>query len=205
MRKMLAFFGAFNPPTRAHLELAKFALEKTGRAGVLFVPSKSVYIREEQGKDFAFGDEERLEMLRVAAAERPWMQVTDCEIRQERQKRTYDTLCHLREEGIDASLLLGSDKLPELERGWYNVSGIAKEMGIVCLSRGADDCRAMIENDPFLSSLSPYIRVLETPPQFKSVSSTAVRARLRAMRALQNEISDMVPAEICSLLMGKFR
>ena len=27
----LAFFGAFNPPTAAHLELARFALEAAGR------------------------------------------------------------------------------------------------------------------------------------------------------------------------------
>ena len=30
MKKALAFFGAFNPPTKAHLELARYAMEKTG-------------------------------------------------------------------------------------------------------------------------------------------------------------------------------
>ncbi|MBR6187256.1 MAG: nicotinate-nicotinamide nucleotide adenylyltransferase [Clostridia bacterium] len=205
MKKMLAFFGAFNPPTLAHLELAHFALDKTGREGVLFVPSKSVYIRNEQGKDFAFSDAERLSMLRSAAGERPWMQVTDWEIKQPYQPRTYETLCHLRDEGIDAALLLGSDKLPELEKGWRSIKEIAQERGIVCLSRGGDDCRAMIDDDPFLSSLSPYILVLETPAQFQSVSSTAVRRRLAAMQELKDELSAMVPKEICALLMGKFR
>ena len=51
MKRVLAFFGAFNPPTVAHIELARFAMERTGRDGVVFVPSKSVYIRGEQGKD----------------------------------------------------------------------------------------------------------------------------------------------------------
>ena len=51
MKKALAFFGAFNPPTTAHLELARYALEQTGRESVVFVPSRSAYIREEQGKD----------------------------------------------------------------------------------------------------------------------------------------------------------
>ena len=40
MKNVLAFFGAFNPPTRAHLELADFARRETGRDGVIFVPSR---------------------------------------------------------------------------------------------------------------------------------------------------------------------
>ena len=50
MKQALAFFGAFNPPTLAHLELAEYALAGTGRETVVFVPSRSAYIREDQGK-----------------------------------------------------------------------------------------------------------------------------------------------------------
>ena len=69
----LAFFGAFNPPTVAHLNLARFAMTATEAQQVIFVPSKAVYIRAEQGKDFAYTDAERLAMLRKAAESRPWM------------------------------------------------------------------------------------------------------------------------------------
>ena len=89
MKKNLAFFGAFNPPTVAHLDLAKFALDQTSGEQVVFVPSKAVYIREEQGKDFAYTDQQRLAMLNAAAAMRPWMRVSDWETRQENQPRTY--------------------------------------------------------------------------------------------------------------------
>ena len=54
--KALAFFGAFNPPTVAHIQLAEFALRATGREKVIFVPSKAAYIKDEQGKDFAYTD-----------------------------------------------------------------------------------------------------------------------------------------------------
>ena len=129
MTKALAFFGAFNPPTAAHLGLAEFALRQTGREQAVFVPSKSVYIRDEQGKDFAYPDARRLRMLEKAAQTRPWMKVSDWEMRQPRQPRSYETLCHLREEGVQASLLFGSDKLPELEHGWLHVREIAEEFG----------------------------------------------------------------------------
>lgn len=195
----LAFFGAFNPPTVAHLSLAQFALEKTGARQVIFVPSRAAYIREDQGKDFAYTDRQRLAMLSAAAESRPWMRVYDGEIRQENQPRTYVTLCALRDQGITASLLMGSDKLPELEKGWLHVKEIAEEFGIVCLSRGSDECVQMIREDPYLSSLALYIRVLETPGETRNVSSTAVRQQVRQIRELREKLAGMVPAEILDM------
>lgn len=196
----LAFFGAFNPPTTAHLDLARFAMEKTEAKQVIFVPSRAVYIREDQGKDYAYQDEERLAMLRKTAESRPWMTVTDWEIKQERQPRTYETLCHLREEGLEAALLMGSDKLPELEKGWLHVEEIVREFGIVCLTRGRDECRRMLREDPYLSRLSDGIRVLETPEDTRGISSTEVRQRVREIRRLEEELAGMIPPEIRPML-----
>lgn len=200
MRRVLAFFGAFNPPTAAHVGLARFAMLQTGREGVVFVPSKSAYIEGEQGKDFAYGDGERLEMLRAAAASRPWMAVEDWEMRRPSQPRTFETLTHLRDSGLEPTLLLGSDKLPELEHIWLHVEDIATRFGFVCLSRGGDACRRMIDQDPYLRALAPYIRVVETPPEFRDVSSSAVRRRIAEARRLREEIAELVPQEILPLL-----
>ena len=200
MTDTLAFFGAFNPPTAAHLNLAEFAMERTGSKRVLFVPSKSGYIRNDRGKDYAYGDEERLEMLRRAAEKRPWMEVTDLEIRQERQPRTYDTLCALRDAGYAPALLIGSDKLAELETGWLHVEEIARNFGFVVLTRGTDACEQMISGSRTLRPLAACFRILETPAETREVSSTAVRARVAEIRKLQKEIEEMVPGEILPLL-----
>ena len=200
MSGSLAFFGAFNPPTTAHLDLALFAARASGAEKVVFVPSKSVYIRGEQGKDYAYDDNTRLAMLRAAAEHRPWMEVTDWEICQPRQPRTYETLCHLRETGLTPALLIGSDKLPELEHGWLHTEEIAREFGIVCLTRGQDECSRMIREDPYLASLARWIRVLETPQKTRAVSSTGVRQRMREIRRLREELDTMVPPEILPLL-----
>ena len=196
----LAFFGAFNPPTRAHLGLAELALSATGRERVIFIPSKAAYIRDTQGKDFAYTDAQRLGMLRAAAASRPWMRVEDWELREERQPRSYDTLCHLRSRGETAALLMGSDKLPELEHGWLHVPEIAREFGIVCLARGGDDPEAIFKGDAYLAALRPYIRWVVTPEGTKDVSSTAVRRRVARIRALRAELDTLVPEEILPLL-----
>ncbi len=201
----LAFFGAFNPPTVAHLDLALFAMERTGARRVLFVPSGQRYILNDQGKDLAYSDSERVAMLRAAAEKRPWMTVIDWETRQETQPRTYTTLCHLRDEGHQPALLIGSDKLAEMERAWRYVPEIAREFGIVCLTRGADECDAMIAGSPFLSALRDGIRVIETPEATRSVSSTRARQCVAAIRALREELDALVPGEIQPYLWGKGR
>ncbi len=200
MKRVLAFFGAFNPPTHAHVDLARFAMEQTGREGVIFVPSKSAYIEGDQGKDYAYSDALRLKMLHVLAGNRPWMRYTDREIRAAAQPRTYETLCGLRDEGYEPALLLGSDKLPELEHIWRHVDDIAREFGFVCLARGGDAFGRMIAEDPYLSALAPFIRVLETPGELRDVSSSSVRERMARIRELKREIIDMVPGDILGLL-----
>ena len=200
MKRVLAFFGAFNPPTIAHIEAARLAMEATGREGVVYVPSKAVYIRDEQEKDFAYSDRQRLEMLRRAADSRPWMAVSDWELRQKTQPRTYDTLCHLRDEGYAPALLIDSDKLPELEHGWRHVEDIAREFGFVCNGRGKDECEAMIREDPYLSTLSDFIEVVRASDRLRGVSSTGVRRRLAKIRALEREVRALVPNEVLPLL-----
>ena len=190
----LFFGGAFNPPTRAHIDLAAFALKALGCETVVFTPSKSRYISEEQGKDFAFSEAERLLMLRSIAANRPWMQVSDYEILADHQPRTYETLCHLREEGIPCAMLIGSDKLKELAGGWLYIPEIAREFGIVCMARGTDDVRGTIAADSYLSGLG--IMVIDTPEETRSFSSTAVRRLLSAEKKDFAALRKMLPEEL---------
>ncbi len=199
--KQLAFFGAFNPPTVAHLSLAELAMEQTGAESVIFVPSKARYIQDEQRKTGAYSDGERLKLLSVLAEKRPWMQVCDWEMRQDTQPRTYITLCHLRDEGFEPALLLGSDKLPELDHLWMYVREMLEEFGLVCLCRSGDDAETMLEENPFLKSLQQHIRIIRTPEETQHVSSTKVRETLAAIRQLRAALRDMVPEETLPLLL----
>ena len=197
MKNILAFCGAFNPPTRAHLGLADFAWRQAGREGVMFVPSRSDYIRNDQQKDGVFSGGKRLALLRKLAETRPWMLVTDQELCQPSQPRTYVTLCMLRDKGYTPTLLLGSDKLPELS-SWKYMPDLILEFGIICLARGTDPCSRIIEEDPFLRDLKDRITVLETPDDWKDISSSAVREALREGR--KEDLERMVPPEIINML-----
>ena len=221
MKKVLAFFGAFNPPTRAHLELARLCAGQTGRDGVIFVPSKMDYIQNDQHKDFSFSDEDRYRMLQSACMGDPSLMVCDWELKQPHQPRTYETLCHLRDEGFSPSLLMGSDKLPELEHGWLYVPEIVREFGIVCMSRDLQNVKSILHEDPFLHGLSGGIQVVESPAAYQTISSTRVRrilkeiARLKtlpgpadeaALQQIQEKkaaLAGLVPEPVLDILLSK--
>lgn len=203
--KALAFGGAFNPPTVAHIACAHDAMVQAGFEKVIFVPSKMSYVLHDQGKDSSFTDEERLEMLERIAFDQAWMDVDPGEIRSEKQPRTYETLKRLGREGYTVSLLFGADKLTELETGWKHVEEIAHEFGIVCMSRRHVSARKIIHEDPYLSALAPYITLVETPEAYQDVSSTEVRRLFHALRknpgdtVLAKQLEGMVPLELKGL------
>lgn len=198
MKKVLVFGGAFNPPTIAHLEAARTAMRSCGREGVVFVPSQSVYIEKEQQKDFAFSNEDRLALLEACTASHSWMKVCPYELLQKTQPRTYQTLCYLRDAGFSPSLLIGSDKLPELEHGWKFIPQIAEEFGIVCMDRGNGDTEAYLQGDEFLSSLGQGLVLVQMPGKLHSISSTQVRQAL--CQGDWQKVSRMVPPETMELL-----
>ncbi len=197
MTASLAFFGAFNPPTSAHIDLAEFAMKALGRDHVIFVPSQSTYISGFQGKDYAFSNEERLSMLNTVAAARPWMRVCDWEMKQEKQPKTYETLCHLREEGECPSLLLGADKLLELETKWQFTREISDEFGIVCMDRGADNCEEIIRGSEFLRGLN--LTRVNVPDEYHGISSTEARKYLRQIQEAKDALKDILPPELNGL------
>lgn len=197
MKKALMFGGAFNPPTNAHIELAAYACQETHRDCVVFMPSKMTYIENDQHKSFAFADETRYQMLQKIAAGKPWMVVSDHEIHAKEQPRSYFTLQYLQEQGYTCSLLFGSDKLAELEKGWLYMHEIAAEFGIVCMVRSNDRVEEIIDASEYLRTLKPYIEIVHTPDTWQSVSSSEVRKLY--LEHNYAEIDRLVPEELNGL------
>ena len=202
MKKALAFFGAFNPPTKAHVDLAKYAIEKTGRETVVFVPSKSSYILDDQKKQFAFSDEERVQMLQRIITNHPGrMDYTPHDINSESQPRSYDTLKWLRDEmDYDASLLIGADQFCALEEHWKYVPEIAREFGIVVLSRSFFSLDAIVSQSKFYQDILPYTQFLYPPKKYRGISSTAVRYDYQKAQEYLRELKENLPEEVFEYL-----
>ena len=198
MSRALMFGGAFNPPTCAHIELADAARNACNADFVIFVPSKSVYIKHDQHKDIVFKDDVRYEMLQKIACSREWMLVSDVELNADQQPRSYYTLQTLQRKGFDVSLLMGSDKLNELQTGWKKIPEIAEEFGIVCMVRHNDKCEEMIDDDPFLSGIRSHIKLINTPNTYQEISSTKVR-KIFIENPDSQELNALVPEELNGL------
>ncbi len=192
--KVLFYGGAFNPVSKAHIELANYVRTSLQFDKVIFMPTKDQYIKHDEGKDFVIKDEKRKKLLEVVAKENDWMIVSDYELNLESQPRTYETLCFLRNEGYDLKLLIGSDWLLKLNSGWKYVDEIMHEFGVVLMTRNHDDIEQIIENDAYLKQYKDYITCITTPSFYQNISSTKIRHALFSgnIQALEQ----MLPKEI---------
>lgn len=196
--KALLFGGAFNPVTRAHVELAQLALEKTGRECVVFLPSQSHYIEKDEQKNYALSEKQRLYLLKKCQESRPWMKVSHYDLDQESQPRTYQSLQAMKKEGYDCALLMGDDQFLKMESTWLYGENIAKEFGIVCLEREKKVLEE-VKKHPFLMKLMPYVQVIVSPGWSRTVSSSQVRFWLQDMDSYKEELEKVLPFSLAVL------
>ena len=82
------FGGSFNPPTIAHINLAKQILDKMKNIEkIIFVPVSTKY-----NKQGLAPDEDRLELLKTICQDHPNMEVSSLELNIPRQLYTIETL-----------------------------------------------------------------------------------------------------------------
>ena len=88
-KKIIAVFGgAFNPPTIAHVELAKQVLKSIENVEkVVFVPVSTKY-----NKRGLASDEDRYQMLKAICEEEEGLEVSSLELDSNRQLYTIETL-----------------------------------------------------------------------------------------------------------------
>lgn len=184
--------GTFNPVHIGHLVLADRAREEIGLDILYLLPSGSPPHK-------AAGDlapaEDRLEMVRLATADHPRLDVLDLEVRRSGTTYTVDTLRQLArdEPGATVYFLIGADSVAELPT-WKEASALFDLCRLVTLRRPGHD-----EGDPFaaveghfperaVASLRQHS--LETP--LLEVSSTEIRDRLAAGRSVRYLVPEAV-------------
>lgn len=192
--KILFYGGAFNPVSKAHIELANYVRESLHFDKVIFMPTKDRYIKHDEGKDFVIKESNRFKLLEEVAKENDWMIVSGYELNCDKQPRTYETLCFLRNKGYDLKLLIGSDWLLKLNSGWKYVDEIMHEFGVILMTRNHDDIEQIIEQDEYLQQFKEYITCVNTPDIYQNISSTKIRQAIFSSNL--NELELMLPKEI---------
>ena len=179
MERIGIFGGTFNPPHTGHIRAAVRGAEALGLDKVVLIPARQV-----PGKQMPEGSptpEQRLEMVRLAAAPYPILEVSDLEVRAQGSSYTWQTLRTLGERypGAELTLMVGSDRLLSLPK-WKQAEEIVKTAAIAVLPRGGkQEKNLLLPGINALEEMGATVTTAETVPC--EISSTQLR-RLLAFR-----------------------
>ena len=186
------FGGTFNPPHLAHLILAECARDELELDRVLLVLAPRPPHKQVDGDP---GPDERLALCRAAvASEAGRIEVSDVELYRDGPSYTADTLAILREQRPDDDLvlLLGGDSAAGLG-SWHDPQAIVRDAEIGVAERGADDHVRARES---LRRLGAEHRLRPFAMPGSDLSSTLIRARVRAGRTIRHLVPEAVEARI---------
>ena len=144
MERIGIYGGTFNPPHVGHIRAAQAAIKTLGLTKLLLIPDRIA--PHKQIPDGSPTPEQRLQMLKIAAADCAQMEVLDIELQREGPSYSYITVEQLREAYPDAQLILlmGTDMFLSFE-SWKNLNRILENASLGVFYRGEKGEKAAIE------------------------------------------------------------
>ena len=182
MKKVLLYFGSFNPVHNGHIALAEYAVERELCDEVVLIvsPQNPLKAQYELVADFA-----RFEMVEMACSASKYperIKTSAIEFALERPSYTIDTLRYLTEsvgDQMELSILMGEDLILEIER-WKDYTEILDKYPIFVYPRGEQ--RASDE-------ILERVTYLADAPKL-AISSTLMRAEIeKGMNNLEDKMN----------------
>ena len=167
--------GTFDPPHIGHLQIAEEARRKLCLDEVVFIPAGMPWVKASMKVSPAH---DRLEMIRLATAGKPFYSVNDLEIRRPGPSYTWQTLEELKAQypGDELYFILGWDNLSSLP-SWHHPARIIKAACLVAAPRVGSPRPDLHELDARVPGLAARTVIL-TEPEI-DVSATVIRERVR--------------------------
>lgn len=197
-KKVIAVFGgSFNPPANSHISLAKQILENNRNIEkVIFVPVNVKY-----NKEGLASNKDRVFMLQKICENNEGLEVSDIEIKSQRQLYTIETLKLIQEQYKDNEIyfVLGTDNLKELKT-WHEADELLKNFKMLVLERGNDDIEQIIEEDDFLKKYKTSFIKLQNIKKI-NLSSTEIRYKVKKGESIAN----LIPLEIINEVLKLYK
>ena len=161
----IIYGGAFNPPTKAHYEIAKYIIEKYPGCEFIFIPAGNVYNKPGLEKDV-----KRLEMLQLICNKlENKASISTFEFDQEVFCGTYCTM----EQYQGAYFLMGADNLSEIHK-WIKYPEVVYQNQFIIMPREHFNIEAIIESNEVLRNSRNHFIILNEFDKIY-ISSTAYR------------------------------
>ncbi len=172
MDKFTAVFGGtFNPIHNGHVAMVKTVMKLPYVEKLIIIPT--CIPPHKSASSLASGDD-RINMCRIALEKLKRVEVSDIELTRGGSSYTYDTLCALKENGINQpALVCGGDMITTFD-SWYRAEDILKMAQLIAFRRVGIDGDAFDAAIDRLSAKGAKIEVIDT--DIPNISSSDVRA-----------------------------
>lgn len=194
-KKCIAVFGgSFNPPLISHILLAKDILNKYLNIDkLIFAPVSTKYNKANLESDI-----DRYNMLKLICNQNSKFEVSDIELKSDKQLKTIETLNLIKQKYKDHLIcfIMGTDNLKEVEN-WYNPEQILKNFKILVLNRNEDNLQDIIENSELLKKYKNSL--IEVNNKRTSLSSTEIRNKIKN----KEDIKEYVDKEVLKYITEK--
>ena len=186
MQRIGLFGGSFDPIHLGHLLVAQAAREELELTRLFFIPAaQSPFKPDRQPTSGAV----RVRLLRLALAGKSWCEIDEQEVRRGGISYSVDTVRDYAKRFPSAELfyLIGADQVPKLPQ-WREASELAALAEFVVITR---------PGEPDAPLPAPFRgRMLAGFPL--GVSSSQVRARIKAGQPINDIVSPSVAEAICN-------
>jgi nicotinate-nucleotide adenylyltransferase len=173
MERIGIYGGTFNPPHIGHIRAAEYAVKELQLDRLLVIPSR-ISPHKQLPKDSPT-PQQRLEMLKIATAGLPNMEVSDLELNREGTSYTYQTVQQVRQMYPDAKiyLLMGTDMFLSFH-SWRNPELITRDAALAVFYRG--DKNEVDAINSRVAEVEWEVELIENP--IIDISSTQLRRML---------------------------
>jgi nicotinate-nucleotide adenylyltransferase len=187
LKSIALYGGSFDPVHKAHLELARTALENCDLESVIFVPAAQSPLKNSAA---LAEDSDRVEMLRLATTGEPRFEVDTCEIERGGTSYTVDTVKAYRaaHEGCRLHWIIGADQF-ELLPQWRCIEEIASMITFIVLRRPGHS---------IVESAVKGLRFVTIDAPLMPHSSTKIRASIAEGQSVVDLLPPAVEAFISS-------
>lgn len=170
--RIVIFGGTFNPPTRAHLDIATEALYYLDAEKVLFVPVSDLYKKDDVEISY-----HRVNMLNLAIGNFRRLEIDFTEVDSVKLTYTYETIEKIKSQYQDKELflLIGADNLEDF-KNWKNQRSIMENCSLLVVNRNNSSIDKTIESNKILTEFKD--KIIEAPIEEIEISSTEVRNRI---------------------------
>ena len=187
--KLGVFGGTFDPIHKAHLTVAEEVRTRLGLAEILFVPAGRPWLKANSPISAA---EHRLEMVRLAIADKPYFKLSPLEIERAGSSYTVDTIAELKRQCAAADeifFILGWDNFDQLSQ-WREPGRLITMCQLVVVPRPGYPAPNLERLEAIIPGLSQATILLDRP--HIDINASVIRTRVAQGLSIHHLVPEAV-------------